>query len=178
MLADLLRDGELRAMAEQQWSTNEKGVQFKQPHDDAFESQRSAEIPAQVWRLTRRWSADQERWRWPRGNFFVTAKFAPRERIFLKHVHFDRKEILRTHKRAAEMEEKLKRGGGRVTPADHWAIIAEALLKLDRLGELSKTKFGTAESLAYAILSDPKADVLGRTVLVKFCSHIVRSCLR
>ena len=180
MLADLLRDGKLRARAERKWRSKQSGARFKVPHKDSFEIECGLQIPPKLWRLSRQWSADQERWRWPRGDFLISCGAARTEYVFLKDVHFNREEVFASHRRGKEFTESLKkRGGGVKTPADKWAIITEAVLRLERTGRLTKNEFGTAESLAHEIESNPDiGPVLGRTVLEKFCGHIVRNCLR
>lgn len=179
MLADMLRDGELQSMAKLRWTSKEPKLRFKEPHADATDRAEQAEIPVQVWRRSKRWSSNQEKWRWPSGNFFVTVGTAPPKRVFLKGVHFDRQQIFSTHRRAKDTEEKQKRGGGRTTPAAKWAIITEAILRLQREGTLTRANYETAESLALDLQANPNIDNLfGRTVLEKFCGHIVRHCIR
>lgn len=180
MLADLLRDSKLKAFAEQMWKANHPEARFKVPHSDLFEMHSEVQIPHQFWRKSRNWTEDQERWRWPEGNFIISVGTAQTEHVFLKHVHFDRNQVFATHRRARELEEtRKKRGGGRVTPAHKWAIITEAVLRLDRSKKLTASRFETGESLANELVSDPELEnIFKRTVLEEFCRHIVGHCLR
>jgi len=127
-LAELLKDGELKARAGQRWTSDRPSLDAAWRNRDKAESEENVELDEADWADSRFWSEDLDNWRWRKNRFVLTSTKRPAKRTFLVDVDF----------RASQVNLLLpskRRGlGGRNIRAADWQKIGVVLIDLAREG--------------------------------------------
>lgn len=103
VLAEHLRDGDLRARARHTWTTEERSAERawdKEPERDAYRPVtfvgEHQVLDKHVWRSSQSWAKDLSTWRWKSGRFRVTSQKKPtREYTMLRGVEFCQSDVIR-----------------------------------------------------------------------------------
>lgn len=96
LLAEHLRDGNLRARARHVWTTDERSLEDAwetEPGRDQYRPSTFAgefeSLSKRVWRGSENWKKDFSSWRWKSGRFYVTTQKKPiRQRTMFRGVEF------------------------------------------------------------------------------------------
>lgn len=93
MIADRMRDGRLKCRAKEIWISDaiNTATAWRTGHVGVVIL--DAEIKPSVWKASKRWAADQSRWKWASSRFSVTRRIKPGQRQMIVGVRFMLSEI-------------------------------------------------------------------------------------
>ena len=93
MIADRMRDGRLKCRAKETWISDAINTATAWRTGPVGEVIFDAEIKPSVWKASKRWPADQSRWKWVSSRFSVTRRIRPSQRQMVVGVSFKLSEI-------------------------------------------------------------------------------------
>lgn len=163
-LADALRDGTLSARAAATWLSDKPKISFKLP-EDAEALQTDLIVPERYWRASKKWSEDQQDWRWPVNQAIVTVRRKPLKRRYFRGLQFLQADVDRLQKKRGVKSDAKSRGPE--TAAAKWGVVAAKLQVLIERNELAGVEKPSGNALAnkLAILTN---DVFEKTSLGDF----------
>ncbi len=158
-LADLLKDGKVRARAARMWTSKRPTLTAAWQARSRAKFETDVVLSPMIWGRSRHWLDDLELWRWSRNRFVITASQTPPERIILEGIQFDERDIERELPPIAAVAPPPKRGaGGRPIKRDEWHLFWLAVLARSQKGELSRGIFESQVALREALLADITPD--------------------
>lgn len=136
LIADKLRDGLLRARAEQVWESDHPTLNaaWRDRNNADIDVETDVEIGRAFWRASRHWAFDLESWRWPDNRFVVTRRKKPADRTIIVGLKLWSEDV---HNIAKPPREP----GGRKANFEGWANLFDQILMIERTHNLSKSKF-------------------------------------
>ena len=155
-IADLLKDGRIRARAARQWTSRKPSLTAAWRARSRAKFDTDVALTRWTWERSRFWADDLDMWRWSRNRFVLTA--APAERIILEGIQLDRSDLAREVPLAVtgpSAPPPAKRNvGGRPIKRDEWHDFWWAVLVRSQKGELTRGFFQTQEELRLTLLED------------------------
>lgn len=146
-LGEYLRDGGLRAFATEMWVSEAPTIGKAWKATEKLDRQTAVELAPVVFRSSKRWSRDQDDWRWPYNRLSITIRTKPAlKRRMIDGVKFAQEDIDRILKR------KVPSKGGRPKDDVHWTAFWHALIDIAQQGRLSAETFSTAKKLREEVL--------------------------
>jgi hypothetical protein len=145
-IGDKLKDGLVRAHADEVWDSDEPTL------TDAWRNRKNAEIERDVmldrmvWTGSRHWQFDLDQWRWPTNRFVVTRQMSPADRTIALGVKFFSKDIDKL------IPEKSNKGGPK-PKYEAWAAICNALLKIEREKPIKKSNYNSMADFQRSVLN-------------------------
>lgn len=138
MLADMLKDGELTAMAGQRWMSTAASLTAAWRSRDEADIDEDILLDASDFGWSRYWNEDLANWRWKENRFVLTRAKKMPKRTFLVDVAFRREQV-------SEMMPSNRKGvGGAPIRVESMAKINIALIELAKLGYFSPQPPGSA----------------------------------
>lgn len=160
-LADLLRDGLVRARATRAWQSSEENISraWKRPPETPVEE--NVELAPAVWRRSKWWTEDQGQWRWTNGDFIITRSKEPFKRIMLKRVQFYASDLAKLQN--VDAGEFAKGPGGARKRREAWDVMWMELVGIAQAGRLKKSQLESQKNLRAELLPhlDSKEGGLG-----------------
>lgn len=153
ILADYLRDGELRARATRLWRTEAVGLsaawrscppEHGSPSD--IVGPLYIEIKPLTWRASKRWIADQADWRWPFNKFSITDRLKPKTRTMIEGIEFPLEDL---ENLLGKGNQKINRKGvgGRKTDLEKWRNFWHEIIVISKSGQLNTEHFSHQAAL-------------------------------
>lgn len=140
VLADLIRDGEIRAFARYSWVSEEKSLvraRKSRPRD----AERGIQIrPAQLMG-NRRWTEIATRWKWKRGDFFAIIRAKPIKRLIFSNVRFSKEDVEQVLQDANDALKEARSNRGKKPKLEVWHKVWFEVLAIAAAGRLTKKHF-------------------------------------
>lgn len=86
LLAELLKEGRLRAHVDRLWATDEADPNDSWKNRHEVEAEENIIVSTTLWRDSRFWQADRDLWRWSKNRFLITESLDPVDRTILEGV--------------------------------------------------------------------------------------------
>lgn len=134
-LAEMLRDGKLRARAAEAWGSNTSDILaiWEGDPQNAVEHDPEEEIQNDFQQSVR-WADDIDSWRWPDSFFMVTVSQRPKECLYYRDVTFLRSDLLNLG--ASEPKAQTSARGGRRADLQRWEAFWFEVIQIARDGNL------------------------------------------
>lgn len=159
-IAECLRDGDVRMMADERWISKARSIKDAWSEDSVKENFRAnVQVECKSLRASKRWSVDQEEWRWPVNKFSISSKISPSTRRHMfAGVKLNRFDVERVVLRRNPMDV------GSPGKSEQWTALCCVLLKLERAGDLHEVRFPTMTSLREEVLAGINEGLSDKTI--------------
>jgi hypothetical protein len=152
-LAEMLRDGKLRARAAEAWGADhvDMNATWESATGEPTDHDPEEEIQSDF-RQSIRWADDVDSWIWPESFFIVTFSLKPREFIYYKNVNFFKKDLEKTGVPDVLVRTPIAKGGRR---ADfyRWESFWLEVIQIARDGNLVPGQIRSQAALREDIMS-------------------------
>lgn len=129
LIADKIRDGEIRAYAKRAWVSNEQSLRLSRvPPSEGIERKiliaRSRLISAEIW------TENVANWKWKAGDFYSVLRSRPIRRQHFQKVRLAKDDVERILIEAEDVVQKKLSNRGRPTKIDAWNKVWMEVLRI------------------------------------------------
>ena len=172
-LAEHLRDGNLRAIAEQKWVSVEPTIKKAWKNEaERAEAENAVELKPALFRSSKRWLTDKADWRWPFDKASITFRTKPMKRHMLAGMKFASADLIKITGAPDP------RSGGSPGKKEQWVTFWHGMIDLAQVGRLNHANFPTQRKLrdelleGYGVdLSDKSITPATRQIWMKHCKE-------
>ncbi len=136
IIADRMRDGEIRAYARQSWVSTDQKLKDARNGKAPAKAKRNVLIGCAKLVGAERWVDEATLWKWRKGDFHSVIRSRPVKRRIFRGVRLVKADIERIWRIAAEHEKLKNNAGGRPRNESAWDRVFIALLELIRSHEV------------------------------------------
>lgn len=152
MLADLLKDGVVRARADRMWTSSKPTLNAAWRARASASAEHDVLLSPLIWQRSRFWLDDLELWRWTRNRFVVTAGLTPPERIILEGVRLRNADLEKVLDTFPSMSTAERARTGRPIKRDKWDMFWMGVVDIAHNQELNLGNFNSQEALRRHLL--------------------------
>jgi hypothetical protein len=152
-LAEMLRDGKLRARAVEAWASNTNDINaiWDGRSDDTVEHDPEEEIQSDF-RQSIQWADDVDSWRWPDSFFMLTVSRKPVECLYFRDVSFFKLDVEGAGVTGPFVKTAVAKGGRR-TDFHRWESCWMEVIQIARDGNLVPGQISSQAALRDEILA-------------------------
>lgn len=151
LIADRIRDGEIRAYARRAWVSDE--VSLKSSRREPPEGvEHKVLIPRNRLLGAERWTENTSQWKWRAGDFFSVVRSKPIRRQHFKDVRLAKDDVEKILIGLEEAHKRKLSNRGRPTKNDAWNAVWIEVLRLANGGGLTKAAVGDMQSFRRLVM--------------------------
>lgn len=158
-LAEHLRDGNLRAIADQKWVSLEPTIKKAWRNEsERAEAERNVALQPVLFRSSKRWLTDKSDWRWPFDKASITFRTKPVKRHMFAGLKFASADLVNI---AGAPD---PRSGGSPGKKEQWVTFWHGMIDLAQAGRLNYSSFPTQAALRKELLESYGIDLSEKSI--------------
>ena len=152
LIADKIRDGEIRAYAKRAWISNEQTLKSSRiPPSEGME--RKILVPRSRLIGAESWTQNVANWKWRSGDFYCVLRSRPIRRQHFQKVRLAKVDVEKILIEAEEVVQKKLSSRGRPTKLDGWNKVWMEVLRLALEDDFTKAGFGDMQRFRKKVLA-------------------------
>ncbi len=151
LIADQIRDGEIRAYAKSSWISDEPNLKSSS-REPAEGVERKILIPRSRLIAAQSWTENVAQWKWRAGDFFSVIRSKPMRRRHFSSVLFAKDDVERILLNVEEAHKKKLSTRGRPTKLDAWNKVWREVLRLAHSRGLNREAVGDMQSFRRLVM--------------------------
>lgn len=160
LIADKIRDGEIKAFAKRSWVSREPNLRLARNAKPPQSAAKFSQIDRKKLIGADSWVNEASRWKWHRGIFHSVANADPVKRRIFKGVRLAEEDILRLVARARDARQKDASNAGAPSKAKASDNLWLTILGIAINGELKRENLGTQKEWARVLFDKVAAEKL------------------